>query len=198
MRSNATTIEGPWVYRGVTVSCVAELDDELTNHFYGLYERAFAPLRTVAPARQVLTRQEFDDEMRDTRIWKYVAHDDDGRPIGLTTLTRDLSTVLWISPEYYAHRYPEQWARDAVFYLNFSVVVPDARHRSVLFAMLRAATHRVASRQGVCAYDVCGYNNTGLGHGPVQRMLYRFGHIDVDRLDTQTYYAARFTRRSAE
>lgn len=184
--------EGPWNFRGITIHCMDQLPEGLSTHFYTVYEEAFAPLRSLAPGRQVLTREEFHDEMVDSRVWKYVAGDSHDNPLGLTTLTSDLRTVPWISPEYYQLHYPTQWANDAVFYLNFSLVSPHARHQQILFAMLRAATNRVAACGGVCAYDVCGVNNTGLGPDRVQRMLHRLGHIVVDNLDVQSYYAARF------
>ena len=137
----------------------------LAEQFWPLYEEAFGPLRIKAAARQVLTRDEFIAEITDPRVWKYIAWDESGEPIGLTTLTDDLSVVPWISPEYYAHHYPDHWERRAVFYLGFTLVKPSMRHARVLMSMLRPTILRLASRSSICAYDVCGYNDATFRFG---------------------------------
>ena len=64
-------------------------------------------------------------------------------PPSLTTLTDELATVPWISPQYYQRRFPDEYARQAVFYLGFSLVQPQARDKPVLFGMLHAIPGRV-------------------------------------------------------
>ena len=67
----------------------------------------------------MLTRTEFFTQMSDAggQVHGLGA---DGQPIGMITLTRHLESVPWISPEYFAARYPDQWARNAVYYLGFT------------------------------------------------------------------------------
>ena len=52
--------------------------------------------RYLPMARQVLTETEFAEQMVDQSVMKYVAWDDDGRPVGMCTMTRRLETVPWI------------------------------------------------------------------------------------------------------
>lgn len=187
-------LDGPWIWRGITVTCTRAPSPELTEEFGSLYEEAFGPMRTLAAARQVLTPDEFSEEMRDARVWKYVAHDEDGRMIGLTTMTDSLESVPWISPEYFRHKYPDAAAREAIFYLGFTLVKPDMRHRPVFFAMMRPATQRVVASRGVCGYDICGYNDESLSFGAgLDRLLHRMSEVEVGAIDVQTYYAASFT-----
>ena len=75
--------------------------------------------------------------MEDQRIDKYVAWEGDGEPIGIITVTRHLDAVPWISPEYYADRYPEQWARNAVYYLGFTLAHPAIRRTRFLDTIVR-------------------------------------------------------------
>jgi hypothetical protein len=188
------SVEGPWTLGGITVTCIEEASPELVSEFWPLYEEAFGPLRIRAAARNVLSYAEFAEEIADPRVWKYVATDADGNLIGLTTLTRDLATVPWISPEYFAHHYPEQTSRHAVFYMGFTLVKPSRRDTRVFFAMLRPTALRVASERGVCAYDVCGFNDTTFDFGAgIERLLHRLAEVDVAAVDVQTYYAVRFT-----
>jgi len=174
-----------------TVTVLAALDQPTTRLFWDLYLAAFGPLRTRAAARQVLTEDEFVAEMADPRVWKYVVHDVTGQPVGLTTLTKHLETVPWISPEYYEARYPQHFARQAVFYLGFTLVAKGARHLSGFATMLEAVAERVTADRGVCGYDICAFNNEAMRFDEnIEAMLNRAAHVPVERLDSQTYYVA--------
>jgi hypothetical protein len=152
---------------------------------------AFGPLRTRAAARQVLHEDEFFEEMVDPRVWKYVVHDATGRAVGLTTLTKHLETVPWISPEYYEARYPQHFARQAVYYLGFTLVAKGARQLSYFTTMLEAAADRVVSDRGVCGYDICAFNNEAMRFDVnIEAVLNRTRRVPVERLDSQTYYIA--------
>lgn len=187
-------VDGPWIHAGVTVTCYRELTSELVEEFWPLYEESFGPLRIRAAARHVMSHDEFAAEVSDPRVWKYVATGSDGTLLGLTTLTDDLTTVPWISPDYYAHHYPEQWSRRAVFYMGFTMVKPGLRHARVFFAMLQPTVLRVAASRGVCSYDVCGYNDSSFDFGAgIERLLHRLSEVHVAAVDVQTYYAVTFT-----
>ena len=73
----------------------------------------------------MLTRDEFFDHLADPRVDKYVAWQSASEPVGITTLTKHLDALPWISAEYYAARYPEEWSRNAVYYLGFTLCRPD-------------------------------------------------------------------------
>jgi hypothetical protein len=177
-----------------SVTVLDALDEPTARLFWELYQGAFGPLRTRAAARQVLTEDEFFDEMTDPRVWKYVVHDATGQPVGLTTLTSHLATVPWISPEYYEARYPQHFARQAVYYLGFTLVVKGARNLSYFATMIEAVSERVAADRGVCGYDICAFNNEAMRFDEnIEAMLNRTAHVPVERLDSQTYYVADFS-----
>lgn len=171
------------------VTVETSMDASATGAFWDLYEAAFAPLRARAAARQVLTREEFDAEMVDPRVAKHVARDAGGTPVGVTTLTRDLSTVPWISPEYFAARFPEHAARDAIFYLGFTLVAPG-RHGSTVFGdMITSCLVEFTAARGVCGYDVCAYNDEVLRLDTmIRRTMAARTTVEHHRLDAQTYY----------
>lgn len=176
-------------HRQVTV--LSDLDEPTARVFWELYVVAFGPLRTRAAARQVLHEDEFFAEMVDPRVWKYVVHDPTGEAVGLTTLTKHLETVPWISPEYYQARYPQHFARQAVYYLGFTLVAKGARHLSSFSTMLDAVADRVAADRGVCGYDICAFNNEAMRFDVnIEAMLNRKRRVPVERLDSQTYYVA--------
>lgn len=167
------------------------VDGEQLELFYGLYLDAFGPLRTRAVARQVLHRDEFEEQMADEEVWKFVAWDSQDQPVGLTTLTRNLGTVPWISPEYFAARYPEHTARNAVYYWGFTLTQPGRRRNGLFFAMLTEIAEVVAADQGVCGYDICAFNNHDIDLGnQVQELSHRLADVSFAVIDTQTYYCA--------
>lgn len=188
-------VDGPWRSGGITVRCDQVADEALVERLWPVYEETFGELRIHAAARQVLTHDEFVTEIADQRVWKYVATDDtDGQVIGMMTLTDDLSTVPWVSPEFYAHRYPEHAARNAIFYLGFTLVHPTARSGRVFLAMARPVVTRIAARRGVCAYDICGFNDATIAFGAnLERLLRRMAEVEAEQVDVQTYYATSFT-----
>ena len=173
------------------VTVLTELDHSTATMFWELYVSAFGPLRTRAAARQVLHEDEFFEEMADPRVWKYVVWDAAGQPVGLTTLTKHLETVPWISPEYYQARYPQHYARQAVYYLGFTLVAKGARHLSSFATMLEAVADRVIADRAVCGYDICAFNNEAMRFDvTIEAMLNRTTRVPVERLDSQTYYVA--------
>ncbi|HEY5981218.1 MAG TPA: hypothetical protein VIT41_16460 [Microlunatus sp.] len=174
------------------VTIETAIDDEHAEGFYRLYLDAFEPLRTRAAARQVLHRDEFLDDMRDPRVFKYVGWSS-GRPIALATMTRHLETVPWISPEYFRARYPEHAARRAIYYLGFTLVHPTNDTPRALEQMIAAGVGRLVQARAVCAFDVCAYNDVGRQFtARVTETLHRLADVTVDRLDSQRYYCATF------
>jgi hypothetical protein len=189
-RRGVETVPDPRPSR-FTVTALTALDEATARPFWDLYLTSFVPLRTRAAARQVLHESEFLEEMVDARVWKYVARDAEGRAVGLSTLTRDLETVPWISPEYYQARFPQHAARQAVFYLGFTLVQKGTRNVGAFTAMIEAVAERVRSSRGVCGYDICAFNNESMRFADnIESMLNRGGTVPVERLDTQTYYVA--------
>jgi len=169
------------------------LAPEHLEELYALYEAAFGGLRTRAAAKHVLSREEFDEEMSDPRIDKYVAVAEDGQILGLSTFTGDLVAVPWISPEYYAHHYPEHTARRAVYYLGLTMVRPQWQRGGVFEEMVATIVRRLRAESAVCAWDMCRFNVevTGLNDA-IAGMLNASGGADIATIDTQTYVAALF------
>ncbi|NHC22029.1 hypothetical protein G6553_02420 [Nocardioides sp. IC4_145] len=170
-----------------------ELDDETIAAYWALYRETFAELEVRAMARHLLHEHEFVEEMKDARVMKYVARDAAGEVVGLSTLTRDLETVPWISPGWWAHHYPEHTARNAVYYLGFTLVRHDQRQTNVMWSMISTIVEMLVEERAVCGYDYCKFNNEVLNLGPgTEALLHRIADVEVDAADTQTYYRALF------
>ena len=199
MRDGAEwNVEGPWDFGEVRILCSREPVPDLLASFWPVYEESFGPLRVRAAARQVLTEDEFAAELEDPRVWKYVALDANGALAGLATLTDDITTMPWISPEYYQHHYPDEWNRRALFYGGLFLVRPDMRRYPVTSRMGTCVAQRVAAARGMVAYDMCGFN-TGdrfLDRAAAQ-ILNSVADFEVHAVDVQTYYVAKVTGKTA-
>jgi hypothetical protein len=170
------------------MDCV--LTDEVIAALHPVYVHAFDPLRTRAAARHMLSAQEFAAEMKDPRIDKYVVWNSDEVPVGLTTLTRDLSAVPWVSREYYTARYPDAAAAGLLFYLGYILVDQGCRRSKAMIMMTSAVNHRLSQAHGVLGFDMCDYNDA-IGIGRHARKLLAASD-QIERLDAQSYYGADF------
>lgn len=166
---------------------------QVAEQFWQLYLEAFAPLRTRAAARHVLLREEFDQEMADHRVTKLLARDEQGDPVGLTTLATDLAAVPWISPEFFAARYPDHAARGAVWYIGFTLAHPGRRSTRTFMDMIDALVTHLAEHRVVCAYDISRFNDESLRFADhLRRHLESTQDVTVETVDQQTYYATTF------
>ncbi len=179
---------GPWRFSRESV-----IDGAAAHVLFSLYHHAFEPLKTQAAARQVLDRDEFMTQMKDERIDKYVAWEPDSAPVGLITLTRHLEAVPWISPEYLAVRYPEQWARKAIYYLGFLLARPSTRPARFLETIVSLCISPLVSERAVIAWDVCSHNDDVLNFSErISQVVQQSSDSHVEKLDTQVYYAVNF------
>lgn len=172
------------------VERLTAVSDVLAEQFLAVYRAAFAPLDTLSAARQSLTDDEFREEMRDPRVTKIVAFDEHGEAGSMAFVATDLSVVPWISVPYYAHRFPEQYARGAVFYVNAAVVRPDRQGGPWTRAVLEDLYRFVAENRAVMAFDCCGYNvDTVRLVEATERVARAVAHVETVELDQQRYYA---------
>lgn len=167
------------------------VDEKTARRFWLLYEKTFGDLAVMAVARQLLHEHEFMAEMLDGRVDKYLAWDEHGDPVAMCTLTNQLETVPWISPQYFAHHYPEHTAREAVYYMGFILVDHEHRRAHLFIDLVGRIVQTLKDRQAICAYDICSHNNEVLGLGDaVESLVTSMTPADVKVVDTQTYYCA--------
>jgi hypothetical protein len=178
------------------VSCVRVewviADAELQDALYGMYADAFTPFAERAAMCHLLTEDAFGALLANPRVMKIVAWDNTGAPIGLTTLTTDLSTEQ-IAAEFYTRRYPAAHAAGELYYIGFLLVRADAQRSGVLPRLLRALVEQVSTDGGVIAFDVCGYNDETMQYAKMASALAaQIRPSTLEQIDVQTYYAVSF------
>ena len=163
---------------------------------WSFYDRAFAPLRARAAQRHALTRSEFDDQMADKRVIKHIVHtaENAGKPVGMATLTNDLSAVPLISPEFYEARWPRFYAEQQIWYVGFLAVDPDYHGTGVLAQMIGSMCAVIPQEGGVVAADICQFNQDAmLLPDAFGRLAGTFARQpEKHRLDTQVFWGYEF------
>ena len=192
-----TTTLTPSVPDELTISLETVVDDETAAAYHDLYRETFAELATLAAERQVLHEHEFLSDMRDPRVHKYVARDERGRVVGMSTITAHLETVPWINPEFFSHHYPEHARRRAIYYLGFTLVDRRVRQNRVFAAMVDRIVEMLIAERAVCTWDICAHNDgNGLGRN-IDKIVRRTAEVEIAPVDRQTYYAATFSGQRA-
>lgn len=169
------------------------VDGDLLEPLWHLYGEALGELRTEAVQRHVMTRAEFDGVMADRRVAKYVAEDDAGAPAGLATLTDDLDAVPLISPDYFASRWPDWYARRRIWYAGFVAVDRSARAAQVFPEFIAALSRLPADGGGIVAMDFSGRREADRMPAAVGWLIAQeVPGARGERLDAQAYWAYEF------
>ncbi|PRY13473.1 hypothetical protein [Kineococcus rhizosphaerae] len=161
------------------------------------YEQAFSPLAARAASQHLMTREEFEDVCLDERWRKYVVRDldRDGTVGAFGTATYDLSAVPMVSLDFYAARYPHQFAQRTICYIGCIGVHPSYRSSGAFVRVVEEICRGIHDLGGVAAIDVCQYNEESLALPRlIDRITRTFG-AEGERLDTQTYWGYDFSRR---
>jgi GNAT superfamily N-acetyltransferase len=165
---------------------------EAADDLYEMYRAAFLPLHSRAAFGHLLPREEFDRELVAPTVNKIIAWDHMDRAIGMATLTTDLNTEP-VSEWFYADRFPEEYARNDLYYLGFLLVRPDAQRGGVLAAMVRTVVSHVGDAGGIVAFDVCKFNDDTFKFAEICALLARrIRPCSISTVDVQTFYAVSF------
>jgi hypothetical protein len=166
----------------------------VAEEFLHIYRSAFLPLERLAPARQSLTDDEFMMEMRDERVLKFVCNDREEDTVALGFMAADLAVVPWISPPYYAARFPDHYARGAIYYFGSLLVRPDRQGGSWATMLLTEMSKQVMANSAIAAFDCCAYNIRVLRLPElIATVGQRLGRVETVELDSQQYFAYVFS-----
>ncbi len=162
---------------------------DLARRFLSVYRQAFAPLERLAPARQGLTDKEFLDHMAERSVVKFVAWNEHAEPMAMAFMATDLKVVPWISLPYFEARFPDHFARGAVYYFSALLVSPGYEGGPWASMVLHAATRRVASAHAVAVFDCCDHNAARKLPEFIARTARRISDFRTVELASQRYFA---------
>ncbi len=191
--SRSTPLAQPSGHPSTTIRTLSTIDARTAERFYALYVETFGELAVRAVNRHLLRRDEFMAMMVDPRIDKIVIEEEStGEVIAMCTLTNHLEVVDWISPDYFAHHYPDHWARGAVYYLGFSLVSSPRRRVQLFSELITHVSRTLLAKDAMCSYDICTFNNEMIGLGDAVESIVKRAvpQAEVRAVDTQTYYTA--------
>jgi hypothetical protein len=174
----------------------AVVDGQEAETCWSFYDRAFEDLRTRAAQRHALNRGEFDAQMADSQVTKHIVYDaqSGGKPVGMSTLTNQLTSVPLISPEFYAARWPKLYADQQIWYVGFLAIDPDYHGTGVLAQMIGSMAAVIPPSGGVVAADICQFNEDSmLLPETFARLAGTFvRQPETHRLDAQVFWGYEF------
>jgi hypothetical protein len=164
-------------------------EDQIAELLF-VYRTAFGSLDELSPAKQSMSDEEFRSEMRTPSVTKYMSRNQDGRVRALACVTTDPARVPWLSPAYYRKRFPDQFARGAMFYIGTVLSDPAQGGKWALTGLFKAIGADVYSALGVAVLDCCRHNVEVLRiPDAVTAAAGRFGEFERYELDVQRYFA---------
>lgn len=172
------------------VEILDAVPDAVAEQYLAIYRDAFAPLVTRSPARQWLTDDEFRHDMSDPSVRKFVGLSATDEVVALAFMSTDLGTVPWISEPFFANRFPEHYARNAIFYFGAMLVRPDRQGGPWAKYVLDHIFHFLGENRGIGCFDCCGFNvDTVALPDLIARAGQRSVRFDLELLDRQEYFA---------
>ena len=164
---------------------------------WALYADIFAEVNTLAAQRHQMTFEEFTTVYHDPRVMKFYVHDEAGDLAGMSVLTQDLDAWPLISPAYFARRWPEHFARKAIWYVGFVGVAPHRPHG--FRDLVQSMYPHVIGNNGIAVMDFCTYNVAQRRLPAVTLKL--LGWINpaasMETADSQQFVVYRFNQTTA-
>jgi GNAT superfamily N-acetyltransferase len=164
-----------------------QVDFELEDKFWLMYNTAFADLRTASPCRQYMHESEFREEMSDERMLKFVLWEDD-MAVAMALVAVDLRAIDWISPEFFEMKYPAHYKQGTIFYFGALLVDPGLQGLHYSELLLTELINFVARNNGIAAFDCYSRNSEWLP-GLIKQMSDKVAFIEFTELGHQAYYA---------
>ncbi|MEI6170081.1 MAG: hypothetical protein WCP56_03765 [Candidatus Saccharibacteria bacterium] len=164
-----------------------QVDIELEDKFWKLYNTAFADLRTASPCRQYMHESEFRDEMSDARMLKFVLWEDD-MALAMALVAVDLRAIDWISPEFFEMKYPDHYKQGTIYYFGALLVDPGLQGLHYSELLLAELINFVVSNNGIAAFDCYSKNSKWLPE-LIEQMGDRVAVVEMTELGYQAYYA---------
>lgn len=172
------------------ITVEASVEERTLREFLPVYRDAFAPLDVLAAGRQSFHDHEFLEILSDPSVLKFLAWDLDDEPCALSFLATDLTLIPWISPAYFAARFPEPTSRGAVYYCGTILVRPSHQRGPWAGCVLDAMCERIQRDRAVVAFDCCGFNVDAVGVPDIVAAAgRRLTELDTFEIDVQRYYA---------
>lgn len=172
------------------ITIETSVDEATTETFLPIYRETFAHLVERSAAKQSLSDDEFRFFMASHDVLKFAGWDDQGELCAISLATQKLDLVPWVSPPFFARRFPEHYQREAIFYFLTILVREEKRSDPWARALIEAFGLHCGTITGICVFDCCQYNDEVIGVPAIIAGIARsFLDLDEQVIDIQRYYA---------
>lgn len=184
-----------------TIGQVKQVHDKKAMHaLWDSYQATFADVNKLAANRHLMYWEEFSDVMWDKDIIKFIASEVENDVIigGIGVLTNSLKSWPLISPDYFAHQFPDHYEENRIWYCGFSGVDPRVPRRDsthIFMEMTRMMADVIRSNDGIVIADFCTHNVVKKRLAYLTGVLLNAGvpeQVHAKHLDSQQFWAYRF------
>ncbi len=171
------------------------IDPAVTEAFLPIYHESFAHLAELAASKQVLSDTDFRTVMASPEVLKFSGWTQADKLCAIALATPKLDLVPWVSPPFFAKRFPDHYERGVIYYFLALLVHEENRDESWATAILEAISLFCGARQGVTVFDCCTFNNDVV---KLPEIIIETGRrcldLDAYEIDTQHYHALVLNR----
>lgn len=172
------------------ITIESTVDATTAEAFLPIYHESFAHLIDLSAAKQSLSDEEYRFFMGSEDVLKFTGWTDDDQLCAVSLVTTRLDLVPWVSPPFFARRFPEHYERGVIYYFLTILVREQDRNRPWTKAILEAIGLHCGAVRGICVFDCCKFNDEVVGVpkiiSEVSRPYLDFEEIEID---VQRYYA---------
>lgn len=174
----------------MSIDTVRFLDEPTRSRLLEIYTQAFEPLRTKTATRQTLDNDDLSALFDlDTSI-VLIERGSRGEVKGFAAMVSDLKAIPWINPEFFADRYPEQYATGRLLYVPAMAISSKHQKKGAFVSLAKGLAGYAADRLSVLLMDCCTYN---IDEEHFPEIIHRVGQWVAptchEQLDQQVFWA---------
>lgn len=166
--------------------------------WWPVYDEPFKEINRKFPCRQSFTKEEFADAMVSPTMAK-LAYVEEGEIISMCLLSNDFEHFPWMSKDFYADKYPEEYENEQVYYFVSLLTNPEKQGQLNAVKVVDFITelYELDGNEAVITFDCCPDNVKSLP-GMISWAVDNtgIGELQLDEIGTQHYFAGKLALNS--
>jgi len=181
------------------VTVAREVSEPDKEQLWGMIETGFAALNSRSHEKQSMAFEEFLEDMASPTVFKYIAYNDEERPIGLMTVHTELDDITWSDREMLEKQQEAVDPTALSYYVGTLVVTPDMRGTETATRLLQSAirhfrdVNNESGKNSLAFFDCASANHPWL-YRYVEQQLHpsdTFEGVTVEITEIGTEYWAK-------
>jgi|GEM_PF-7115433 len=157
--TSAETVLRPYNYEliegddGSRVTVTLETSPLDQAKLWPIVQVGFVDLNRKSFEKQDMTHEEFVADMESPDVYKYLAYDSEGEPVGYLTVHNGLEHISWVDTEMIRAEQAKVDADATSYYVGTLVVTPEKRGTGAAELLLRGAIRHFSQANATTGHD---------------------------------------------